>query len=112
MQNGQNRKSYFQWGGSDSAEQMSYGRFHLGPSFYYFILVNNESRLPVDARKGALSVGNALKAQKQENIHKRKIEMATVEKEMFNQVQCGAVGRDGKTREANQSIYEKDMKNY
>lgn len=38
--------------------------------------------------------------------------MATVEEEMFKQVQCGAVGRDGKTREANQSIYEKDMKNY
>lgn len=26
----------------------------------------------MDARKGALSVGNALKAEKQENIHKKK----------------------------------------
>lgn len=50
----------------------------------------------MDARKGALSVGNALKAEKEENIHK-KIEMATLEAEMFKQVQYGAVGRDGKT---------------
>lgn len=38
--------------------------------------------------------------------------MATVEVEMFKQVQCGAMGRDGNTSEANQSIYEKDIKNY
>lgn len=54
----------------------------------------------MDARKGALSVGNALKAEKQENIHthtQKKIEMATLEAEMFTQVQYGVVGRDGKT---------------